>query len=147
MLWKGPVRPPPEMWLRASGAELDNGGAGQPDARAGEGRRRGALGRRATFRDYVDLYFLLKDGVTSLKEIVEGASRKFVLEGHRLFNARLFLQQLVYFGDLEDIDTTLVLLREPVTPDLIEAFFREVVRAFVRNQADVRNPGEGATLP
>ena len=95
-----------------------------------------ALGRRASFRDYVDLYFLLRGEVTSLHEILDGASRKFVLHGRRLFNARLFLEQLVYFSDLEDIDATLRLLQESVTPREVENFLRERVAAFVRRQAE-----------
>lgn len=94
-----------------------------------------ALGRRATFRDYVDLYFLLKDGLTTLDEIVEGASRKFVLQGRPLFSVRLFLEQLVYLSDIEDIDATLRLLQRPVTPGEVEKFFRDLVTSFVRNQA------------
>lgn len=93
-----------------------------------------ALGRRATFRDYVDLYFLLRAQVTSLAEILDGASRKFVLHGSQLFHARLFLEQLVYFSDLVDIDATLHLVHESVTPREIEAFLRERVAEFVRHQ-------------
>jgi len=93
-----------------------------------------ALGRRATFRDYIDLYFLLRGEMTSLDEILDGASRKFVLQGRQLFNARLFLEQLVYFSDLEDIDVALRLVREPVSAGEIETFFRRAVAAFVRRQ-------------
>lgn len=95
-----------------------------------------ALGRRATFRDYVDLYFLLREQVTSLAEILDGALRKFVLHGSQLFNPRLFLEQLVYFSDLADIDATLRVVYEPVTPRQVEAFLRERVAEFVRRRAE-----------
>ena len=95
-----------------------------------------ALGRRASFRDYVDLYFLLSRGVISLKEIVDGASRKFVLQGRSLFNGRLFLEQLVYLGDLEDVDVTLRLVGDPLSPDRIQAYLREEVAAYVRREVE-----------
>lgn len=54
------------------------------------------IGRRAAWRDYVDAYFLLR-GPVGLKEIVQQAPQKFGTE----FNPKLFLEQLVYFEDLE----------------------------------------------
>lgn len=59
-----------------------------------------ALGRRATFRDYIDLYFLLKHGVISLGDLIKESSAKFVLEGTPIFPVRLFLEHLVYLGDV-----------------------------------------------
>ncbi len=55
-----------------------------------------AVGRRSVWRDYVDLYFILKRGMT-LKELVRLATKKFGVE----FNPALFLKQLTYFDDLE----------------------------------------------
>lgn len=57
-----------------------------------------ALGRRSKWKDYVDLYFLLKDHF-SIGQISEKAS---VLFG-QLFSEKLFRAQLCYF---EDIDYT-----------------------------------------
>lgn len=57
-----------------------------------------ALGRRAKWKDYVDLYFILKDSHT-LKEIVQKADQIFGVD----FNEKLFRVQLAYF---EDIDYT-----------------------------------------
>jgi predicted nucleotidyltransferase component of viral defense system len=56
-----------------------------------------AIGRRAVWRDYVDLFFLLKSNYVSLKQIMSGAAKKFGPE----FNERLFLEQLTYFKDVE----------------------------------------------
>lgn len=55
------------------------------------------LGRRAVRRDYVDLFFLLKDQLITLEEISSLAEKKFGGE----FNKALFLQQLSYFKDIE----------------------------------------------
>ncbi|MFH1259800.1 MAG: nucleotidyl transferase AbiEii/AbiGii toxin family protein [Elusimicrobiota bacterium] len=55
------------------------------------------VGRRATWRDYVDIFFLIKNNHIDLGDISKLASRKFGPE----FNERLFLEQLVYFKDME----------------------------------------------
>jgi hypothetical protein len=57
-----------------------------------------ALGRRAKWKDYVDLYFILRDYHT-LQEITERT--QILFEG--VFSAKLFRQQLCYF---EYIDYT-----------------------------------------
>jgi len=54
------------------------------------------IGKRGTWRDYIDLFFLLKEKHISLSEIIKLAKRKFKEE----FNEKLFLEQLVYFEDL-----------------------------------------------
>lgn len=70
-----------------------------------------ALGRRARWKDYVDLYFILKDFHT-LKEIVKKAEQIFGID----FNEKLFRVQLAYF---EDIDYTekIMYMPEFVTGD------------------------------
>lgn len=56
------------------------------------------IGRRGEWRDYVDVFFLLKKRAFSLPEIVKMADKKYQPE----FNPRLFLEQLTYFGDIKD---------------------------------------------
>lgn len=55
------------------------------------------VGRRGEWRDYVDLYFIIKNGLT-LKDIIKGAEKKF----GDSFSEKLFLSQLSYFGDIKD---------------------------------------------
>lgn len=55
------------------------------------------IGRRGEYRDYVDMVFLLKDGL-KLKKIAAEAEKRFA----GAFSERLFLEQLVYFEDLKD---------------------------------------------
>jgi len=55
-----------------------------------------ALGRRPKWKDYVDLYFIMKD-YYHLKEIVKKAKRIFKNE----FNEKLFRSQLAYFKDID----------------------------------------------
>lgn len=55
-----------------------------------------ALGGRAKWKDYTDLYFLINHGI-SMAVIVETAGNLF---GNK-FNAKLFKQQLAYFEDID----------------------------------------------
>lgn len=54
-----------------------------------------ALGRRAKWKDYVDLYFIIKD-FYSVSEIAKQAKKIFKDE----FNEKIFRTQLVYFEDI-----------------------------------------------
>ncbi|MFN0035375.1 MAG: nucleotidyl transferase AbiEii/AbiGii toxin family protein [Saprospiraceae bacterium] len=54
-----------------------------------------ALGRRAKWKDYVDLYFVLKNH-HPLPEVSAKAKSLF----GELFSPKLFVQQLCYFGDV-----------------------------------------------
>lgn len=56
------------------------------------------LGRRPIWRDYVDLFFIIKKG-HNLERIISDAQKKF----QGLFSEKLFLGQLIYFNDLEEI--------------------------------------------
>ena len=55
-----------------------------------------ALGRRSKWKDYVDLYFLLKDYFT-LEDIVQKAESIFKQE----FSSKLFRSQLAYHEDID----------------------------------------------
>ena len=61
-------------------------------------RKAYALGRRAKWKDYVDMYFILKN-FHGMAEIIEKAKEIFSSE----FNEKIFRAQLAYF---EDIDYT-----------------------------------------
>lgn len=81
-----------------------------------------ALGRRATLKDYVDLYFVLKEKVSSLQEIIALSEKKYRGE----FDLRLFLEQLIYLKDVEEID--IHFLKEKVSISEIEQFFERQVK-------------------
>lgn len=55
-----------------------------------------SLGRRAKWKDYVDLYFIMK-GHFSIGEIVKKAKKIFGNE----FNEKIFRTQLAYFKDID----------------------------------------------
>ncbi|MFZ1020032.1 MAG: nucleotidyl transferase AbiEii/AbiGii toxin family protein [Minisyncoccia bacterium] len=54
-----------------------------------------ALGRRNKWKDYVDLYFIIKDRF-SVNKIAKKAAELFAGE----FNERIFRNQLAYFDDM-----------------------------------------------
>lgn len=55
-----------------------------------------AFGQRSKWKDYVDMYFILR-GSHTLEEVIAEAERLFDGE----FNAKLFRQQLAYFDDID----------------------------------------------
>jgi len=57
-----------------------------------------AIGQRGTYRDYVDMYFLLAENHVTIPQIFALAKQKYADE----FNERLFLEQLVYMEDVTD---------------------------------------------
>ena len=79
-----------------------------------------ALGRRAKWKDYVDLYFILKQRFT-LDEISDRATQLF----SKFFNKKQFCEQLSYF---EDIDYTedIVLTSKDIKMNQIKAFLMKI---------------------
>jgi len=58
------------------------------------------IGRRGVYRDYFDIYALLKGKYITLKEIIGGAEDIY----GTVFNPKIFLEQLVYFTDLTNFE-------------------------------------------
>ncbi len=81
------------------------------------------IGRRGEYRDYVDLFFLLKAGL-KLEGIIKEAQERF----KGAFSEKLFLGQLVYFGDLEDF--TVEFIEDEYSPDQILDFFKRTVAKY-----------------
>ena len=75
------------------------------------------IGRRGEWRDYVDLYFIIKKGF-SLSKIIDLSKKKF----GDSFSEKLFLSQLVYFGDVEDF--TMELIKEELPVQNIQDFIK-----------------------
>lgn len=80
------------------------------------------LNYRGTFKDYVDLYFILKDKHSSLSEIKRIAEKKYREE----FNSRLFLEQLIYLEDLKE--EKIEFLKKKISSSEIEEFFKKEVK-------------------
>lgn len=75
-----------------------------------------ALGRRSKWKDYVDLYFIIKN-YYSIKEISERATSIF----EQQFSEKLFRAQLIYFKDI-DYTEAVEYLVEPVDEEEIKNF-------------------------
>lgn len=80
------------------------------------------IGRRGSLKDYVDVYFALRDRITTLDDILELAEKKYGSE----FNSRLFLEQLVYLEDVPEVEVNF--LKEPVNKKQLEEFFISEVK-------------------
>ena len=85
------------------------------------------IGRRGKWRDYVDLYFLLKEGHVTLAQVVRDARKRFGDE----FAPRLFLEQLAYTKDLGKMEIDF--LRGAVGSKEATDFFGGEVKAYVRS--------------
>jgi hypothetical protein len=79
-----------------------------------------ALGRRAKWKDYVDLYWLLKTHCT-LNNILIRAQELF----GELFSEKLFRQQLCYFKDI-DFSEEIKYVQNPVVQSTIECFLTDI---------------------
>ena len=58
-----------------------------------------ALGGRAKWKDYVDLYFILNSGI-ELKEIIQKSKETFNKDESVFFNERIFLEQMSFYDDI-----------------------------------------------
>ena len=80
-----------------------------------------ALGRRSKWKDYVDLYFLLRDHFT-IAEITACATRLF----GELFSEKMFRSQLCYFDDVDYTEAVDWLIPNPPTDDEIKQALTEI---------------------
>ena len=85
-----------------------------------------ALNRRGEYRDYVDIFFIIRKG-HKLKNIISDARQKF----GGLFSEKLFLEQLTYFGDLRDFK--IEFLAESFQPEEIRLFFEKTAEQYTKN--------------
>lgn len=82
------------------------------------------IGRRAVWRDYVDLFFILKQEHLDIFELTELAQSKFGSE----FNPKLFLEQLVFFKDIQIAKISFV--AEEHSPKEIQGFLEDQAELF-----------------
>lgn len=80
-----------------------------------------ALGRRAKWKDYLDLYFILKD-FYSIEEIAEKATELF----GEMFSEKLFKMQLGYFKGINYDEEVTFLIPNPPSEDEVKNFLTEI---------------------
>ena len=80
-----------------------------------------ALGRRSKWKDYVDLYFLLRDHFT-INEISTAASALF----GQLFSEKLFRSQLCYFDDIDYTEAVEYLIPNPPMAEDVKQTLTEI---------------------
>ena len=80
------------------------------------------IGKRGSYKDYVDLYYIISGEYCSLEKIIELAKKKYKDE----FNARLFLEQLIFIEDITD--TNIIFLKKKITKKEIKSFFEDEIK-------------------
>lgn len=80
------------------------------------------VGRRAEYKDYIDLYAVLAGGYVTLPRILTLARKKYGAD----FNDRLFLEQLLALNDVEE--SALLFLSTPITRSALRRRFESDVR-------------------
>jgi len=79
------------------------------------------IGRRPQYRDYVDLFFILKKDF-SFQKIIKDTKKKFKGE----FSEKLFLSQLCYLRDVKDF--SIEFIKEKITRGQLQNFFEEEIK-------------------
>ena len=85
------------------------------------------IGRRAAYRDYVDLYFILNTG-RPLETIIGETIERY----GPMFDEKLFLEQLEYLDDL--LNREIKFIAKPVTFEEIGEFFHRQVRSYLKKR-------------
>ena len=85
------------------------------------------IGRRAAYRDYVDLYFILGTGIP-LETIIGETIERY----GPMFDEKLFLEQLEYLDDL--LNREIKFIAKPVTFEEIGEFFHRQVRSYLKKR-------------
>jgi len=84
------------------------------------------MGRRRSFKDYVDLYFIIFKKITSLKKIISN-TKEIYKDG---FNDRLFCEQLLSPDDLDD--EAIIWLSKKQSKSKMQLFFKRKVQEFLK---------------
>lgn len=82
------------------------------------------IGRRGEYRDYFDLYTILNKGHINLAKLISETKKIF----GTLFDEKLFLEQLVYFGDISNFEVIPISKASAPKPDKIKQYFEGLVK-------------------
>ena len=79
------------------------------------------IGRRGSFKDYVDIYFSVSENHISLPQLLVLTEEKY----GDIFNSRLFLEQLAYLDDVQDAE--IKFLKKPISKSGLQRFFEKEI--------------------
>lgn len=86
------------------------------------------IGRRGEYRDYFDLYTILKKNYINLNKLIPTAKKVY----GSLFDEKLFLGQIVYFGDILNFEVIPIDKTSLVSPDKIRSYFEDLVKTYLQ---------------
>lgn len=86
------------------------------------------IGKRGAWRDYVDIFFLLREKLYSIETLISLAEKKFA----GMFSEKLFLEQLVYFDDLDIAAITFI--KESYDEKEIKSFLEKQVEEYIQRR-------------
>lgn len=86
------------------------------------------IGRRGEYRDYFDLYAILKKKYLDFSTLISLASKTY----GGAFDEKLFLGQLVYFGDLLNFDIIPIGKGPILKPEDVKNFFEKLVKKYLQ---------------
>ncbi|KKQ01400.1 MAG: hypothetical protein US11_C0009G0012 [Candidatus Roizmanbacteria bacterium GW2011_GWA2_36_23] len=84
------------------------------------------IGRRTVWRDYVDIFYVLKNGYIDLNEIIRLANTKFKGE----FVSTQFLEQLRYFDDVKTVPIEFI--DRKYSEDEIKSYLQQSVENYLK---------------
>ena len=85
-----------------------------------------AVGRRGAWRDYADIYWCLSRKIINLPDLLAESEKRFI----GAFNRKLFLEQLVYSGDITDM--TVDWVEKGADNEEIKKYFKNLVGQLLR---------------
>lgn len=85
------------------------------------------IGRRGEYRDYFDLYMILKNNYMDLSELIEAAKKIY----GSVFDEKIFLTQLIYFDDLRNFDIIPIHKSSLPAPEEVKRFFENLIKNYV----------------
>lgn len=87
-----------------------------------------AIGRRGEYRDYFDLYTILKDNYVSLNTLIPKVKKVY----GSVFDEKIFLEQLVYFGDITNFEIIAVPGGNTPKPEEVKRYFQGIVKTYLK---------------
>ncbi len=96
-----------------------------------------AIGRRGEYRDYFDLYTILKNEYIDFGELIKLTKKTY----ENVFDEKLFLEQLVYFDDLSNFE--IIPVPDVLVPEIedVKRYFEELVKTYLES---IKKPNENS---